>query len=124
MKKLLLLAMVVVLAASCTETLPSRFTRLADNVESQWKDFSQDQWEKANAQFEKLFKEYTDNYSTFKPSEKREINAAIAKYSAAALKSGLSDISSEINGIIGNLPDSIDNLIDEAKGFLHNLGLE
>lgn len=109
--------------ASCTAGLPGKITKLADKVEAKGDSFSEAQWERANETFEKLVDEYVDNFRSFKSSERKEINKAIAKYSAAAVKSGVKNVSSEINDILDELPDSVDGLLDGAMGFLEGLGL-
>ena len=60
MKKILLLVGVIMLMTACTGSLPGRFARLADKVEAKGADMSKEQWDKCNAQFEKLIQEYSE----------------------------------------------------------------
>lgn len=99
------------LMVSCTSTLPKQFTRLADKVEKQGANFSAEQWDKANAEFDKLMEQYNQNIDKFSADQKKEINAAIGKFQAAVLKAGL--------GEVGN---AIEGLVEGAKGFLEGLG--
>ena len=56
---LMLMAAVAVIAmTSCKETLPARFDKFVGYVEKRCDKFSEDDWKKANAQFEKLVDEY------------------------------------------------------------------
>ena len=123
MKKLLLFLGVVLLMTACVGSLPSKFTRLADKVEAKGTKMSEAQWEKCNAQFEKLVKEYADHYDSFNASQKKEISNAIARYCAAALKSGISNAAEIANGILSELPNTLNGLVEGAKGFLEGLGL-
>ena len=85
-KKILILAFAAVLMTACAFSLPGKFTQLADKVAAKGADFTPAQWEKANAQFEKLVNQYVDKYDKLSGEDKKEINAAIGKYTATALK--------------------------------------
>ena len=119
MKRILFFLLTALLMASCTSLLPGQITRLADKVEAKGANFTEAQWQKANAKFEKLVQEYMDNYSSFKKDQKKEINKAIAKYSATALKYGVGNVADTVKDIAGDL----EGILDSAKGFLEGLGL-
>lgn len=123
MRKSILIILGVLLLASCSSSLAGRFSRLADKVEAKGSDFSVEQWEKANAEFEGLVEEYSDHYRDLKPSEKKEINAAIARYGKAVVKSGVQNASMGISDILNELPDAVNDFVEGAKGFLEGLGL-
>lgn len=123
MKKILLLALAAVLVFACGSSLPAKMTKLADQVSAKGTDMTPAQWEKANAQFEKMVKEYTDNYDSFTTDQKKEINVAIGKYTAAAIKSGLNDAAKEIDGLLKKIPDSVDAALEGVNEFLKELGL-
>lgn len=123
MKKFLLLVGVILLMTACTGSLPGRFARLADKVEAKGADMSKEQWDKCNAQFEKLIQEYSDNYDSFTGTQKKEINNAIARYSKAAIKSGISGVADVVNGIMEELPGALNSLLEGVGGFLEGLGL-
>ena len=61
-KRILFLALAAVLMTACAFSLPGKFTQLADKVAAKGADFTPAQWEKANAQFEKLVNQYVDKY--------------------------------------------------------------
>ncbi len=81
------------------------------------------QWEKANAQFEKLVNQYVDKYDKLSNEDKKEINAAIGKYTATALKCGVADGLKQINALLKKVPSAIDTAAEGAKGFFEELGL-
>ena len=99
-KKILFLALAAVLMTACAFSLPGKFTQLADKVAAKGADFTPAQWEKANAQFEKLVNQYVDKYDTLSKEDKKEINAAIGKYTATALKCGVADGLKQINALL------------------------
>ena len=92
MKRILILAGIVMLLSACMLSLTSKFDRLADKVEADGTKMSLEQWEKCNQQFQALVDEYIDNYSSLDSSEKKQINKAIGRYSKAAVKSGISGV--------------------------------
>jgi len=105
MKKILFFLMAALIVASCAFSLPGKFTELADKVAQKGADFTPEQWEKTNAQF-----------------EQKVINAAIGKYTATALKCGASDVVKQVKALLKQVPDSVNSAIEGAKGFLEELG--
>ena len=123
MKKILLLALAVTLMSACAFSLPDKITQIADKVAAKGADFTPEQWQKTNAQFEKLVKQYVDEYDKFSTDEKKQVNAAIGKYTATAIKCGVADAAKEVNALLKKIPDSVDAAIEGARGFLEELGL-
>lgn len=123
MKRILILAGIVMLLSACMLSLTSKFDRLADKVEADGTKMSLEQWEKCNQQFQALVDEYIDNYSSLDSSEKKQINKAIGRYSKAAVKSGISGVADVAGSIVSELPDALDGLVESAKGLLEGLGL-
>jgi hypothetical protein len=123
MKKIFFLAIAALLMTACAFSLPGKFTELADKVADKGADFTPKQWEKANAQFEKLVQQYVDKYDKLSKEDKKEINAAIGKYTATALKCGVADGLKQIQALLKQVPSSIDTAVEGAKGFLEELGL-
>lgn len=111
MKKILFLLAALLVMASCTSTLPKQFTALADKVEKHGDSFSDEQWNNANDQYEKLVEQFNENADKFNAEQKKEITSAIGRYQAAALKAGL-------KGAAG----AVEELVEGAKGFLEGLG--
>ena len=64
-----------------------------------------------------------DKYDTFSADEKKEINAAIGKYTATALKCGAKDAVKQINALLKQVPGAVDTALEGAKGFFEELGL-
>ena len=123
MKRIVFLAIAALLMTACAFSLPGKFTQLADKVAEKGADFTPKQWDKANAQFEKLVQQYVDKYEKLSQEDRKEINAAIGKYTAAAIKCGVSDGLKQINALLKQVPSSIDTAVEGAKGFLEEIGL-
>lgn len=89
------------------------------SVEKHASSYSQDDWAKANEEFQKLFDEYTENRASYGAEEKKRINSAIARYAKVAAKSGIDEIANSMVEIAVQIP----SLLEEAKSFLQGLGL-
>jgi hypothetical protein len=122
-KRIAFLAIAALLMTACAFSLPGKFTELADKAATKGADWSPAQWEKANAQFEKLVQQYVDKYEKLSNEDKKEINAAIGKYTATALKCGVSDGLKQINALLKQVPSALDTAVEGAKGFFEELGL-
>ena len=117
---LMLMAAVAVIAmTSCKETLPARFDKFVGYVEKRCDKFAEDDWKKANAQFEKLVDEYTQNRSSYNADQQKQIRSAITKYVGLAAKSGIKSAVDAVNGVIEQLP----SLLEGIGNFLKDLGL-
>lgn len=111
MKRIALLLIAALTLASCVSSLPAKFTSLADKVEKKGAEFSEAQWESANATYDKLMEEYAKVENKLNDEQKKEITSAIGRYNAAALKAGL-----------GKVGSAIEEAVEGAKGFLEGLG--
>ena len=123
MKRIVFLAVATLLVAACAFSLPGKFTQLADKVAAKGADYTPQQWEKSNAQFEKLVQQYIDKYDKLSNDDKKEINAAIGKYTATALKCGAANGLKQIDELLKQVPAAIDTATEGVKGFLEELGL-
>ena len=123
MKRIVFLAVATLLVAACAFSLPGKFTQLADKVAAKGADYTPKQWEKSNAKFEKLVQQYIDKYDKLSNDDKKEINAAIGKYTATALKCGAANGLKQIDELLKQVPAAIDTATEGVKGFLEELGL-
>jgi len=115
---LLMVAVTVLAASSCKETLPARFDRLVSYVEKHADTFSPNDWERANEQFSKLVDEYTENRNAFNAEQRKQMNTAIAKYTGLVAKSGIKSAIDVVNDLLDQLP----SLLESIGGFLKDLG--
>ena len=122
MKRILFLALAALLITACAFSLPGKFTRLADKVAAKGADYTPAQWEKANAQFEELVQQYVDRYDKLSNEDKKQINVAIGKYTATALKCGVADGVKQIEALLKQIPSALDTALEGAKGFFEELG--
>lgn len=116
---LFLASVVLCLFASCTSTLPHRFDSFVSSVEKHYESYSEDDWNKANDKFEKLFDEYKENKSSFNSEQKKQINAALVRYGKVVAASGIQSLKDTFEDISSQIP----GLIEGAKSFLRELGI-
>lgn len=112
------MAAVAVLFVSCKETLPKRFDSFVNKVEKNCDSYSQEDWNKANTEFEKLVQEYQDNKASYNQDEQNQIRADIAKYTGLVTKCGINDVINSMNGFLKEVPSFLEGL----GGILDGLG--
>ena len=115
----LMTAVAVLMVSSCKETLPRRFDAFVNHVEKKCASFSEDDWSKANAQFEKLVQEFQDNKSSYNQEEQKQIRSDIAKYVGLVAKSGLNTVVNAVDELLNQIP----SLLEGLGNFLKDLGL-
>ena len=113
MKKILFILATIVLMASCTSSLPAQFDNIADKVEKNGASYSTEQWDKVNAEYDKLVEKYNQDADKLSDEQKKEINSAMGRYQAAVLKAGLKGFG-----------EALDGALEGAKGFIEGLTRE
>ena len=116
----MMMAVAVLAFSACKETLPKRFESFVNKVEKNCASFSEDDWTKANAQFEKLVQEYQDNKTSYNQDEQKQIRSNMAKYMGLVTKSGINTVISALDDFIQEIPSFFESIGD----FLKGLGLE
>ena len=73
---------VAIVLVSCKETLPRRFDSFVSTVEeeSNLLLYTEEYWMDKDSRFKRLYDEYQEKRSSFSSDEKRDLNAAIARY--------------------------------------------
>jgi len=119
-----MVAAVAFLFSSCKESLPKRFDNFADKVEKNADKYTEDDWQKANAEFKTLVDEYEQNKDSYSEEDIKEITAAMGKYVGLATRSGFNTVIDAVNNVIKQIPSFFETLGEGVNGFLKGLGLE
>lgn len=95
MKRIFPLATLMTLTlilSSCTNSLPQRLNEFVSSVEEECSvhSYVEEYWMNADNKFKKLYDEYQSNRSSFNSDEKRELNAALARYEFQRINSFVS----------------------------------
>ena len=93
-------------------SLPWRIEQFVGSLEQNYESYSEAQRERSSKKFDELFDEYTDNYKSFSPEEKKRINAAVAKYAKISARTTLSGYISNFLDVLNSGMEIIDNIID------------
>ena len=88
MKKLaiLLLAVFSLLIVSCSQSVPDKMVKLADQAEAKGEKWSQEKWEEVAEEFGNLLEEYEANEDSYGAFKKLKVTGACIKFYAAAAK--------------------------------------
>ena len=109
----------LLLTTSCDYfSIPGRMEALAAAAEKNGDNYTQDQWEKSNAKFDKLYTEFMDKKGSLTQDEIKRFRDASARYAKAAFKAGFNSISSSIEEIGEQIP----GIFEEVGEFLKSLG--
>ena len=112
-------------AASCDRlSIPGRMEALAAAVEKNGANYTQDQWEKSNEKFDKLYQEYQEKKGSLTQDEIKRFRTASGQYVKAAVKAGVNSVSSSIEEIGEQLPGLFEEIGDFIKGLGESLGVE
>lgn len=127
MKKLslILLTVLSITVVSCSGSLPSKMSRLADKVEAKGDKFSLDDWGKAAEKMESYVLQFADGVDSYKISEKAEVIKAVTRFSAKAVKCGAEEVLKDVDfdQLSNDAVNGADELTKSVKGFLEGLGL-
>ena len=104
MKKMLQTALalcaVAVMAISCQKPLAERFTRFVDKVEASCSDYTSEDWEKADAEFQSLKQEYDSLRESLTEEERDAVGEAMGRYKRLYINSTLEDAVDEVGKIL------------------------
>lgn len=126
MKKISLLMAVIALAlvaVSCTSMLPARFERFVNKVEKNASSYTKEDWNSVTDQFTKLVEEYQKSYDKLSKEDRQRIDKAIGRFSAIAIKSGMSSAVQTINEAVSGLSSTLQNVVEGVGSFLKELGI-
>ena len=115
MKKFLSLLLAALCAAlltvSCSPVSLSAHMRLfVSDVEANYKHYSQEQWDEANATYARLCDEFKTKKLTMSQEEKNEFREYQGRYAAVVAKAAVEDVQESVQEIV---PDS-----QEVESFL------
>lgn len=127
MKRFLTLLVTLVLGAmllsSCTARLAEKFDKFVNYVDNNYQHFTQRDWDKANAYFQDLMNEYTQNYQRISSSDRQIINECIGRYHAIALKSGINSVVVGVENAISSFASTVEGIARGISAFLEELGI-
>ena len=76
-KQLILWTIAVLLITACNTPLSNRIDNYVNEVENNCSNWTEDDWERSQSEYEKLLEEYQTNYDSYSQEERDAINKAI-----------------------------------------------
>lgn len=125
MKKLTLvflaLALVLGAAVSCRQVekiyVKDKLEALLEDIEANYKTYTDEKWDEISDQWEKLIDDYEDNYDDYSAEDRKEISEMIGRYAAVSVKAVANELSGSVEeiagmlgGFFGSLKESLDSL--------------
>ncbi len=120
MNKLLLIINSLFLVAifSCTNTassVKSNIDAIVIDAEKNYKNYSEDSWQKKDKEIEELTNKFNENRSKYTPEQIEDINNLFGRYKAIKLKKIGNEFVTDLKDAIQQSKGVIEALIDTTK---------
>ena len=105
---------------SCSSPLNTRFENYVNQVESDCKYWTEEDWELSQEEYNLLLQEYEENYSTLSQEEKDAINKEIGRYNGLLFKQGIKEATNALQEFGEQIPSLIEGFMsafDEDSDF-------
>lgn len=109
--KLFMLVAIAAFAFSCV-TPSERISDFVAKVETDCDSYSADDWERIDAEFDRLCTDIESNYETMTEEEQEQVMKAVGVYFGLRTKHGLNDMLEEAKKAYKSLPSIIDGFTD------------
>ena len=97
------------------KTYISKFDEFVSETSTNYKNFSETEWAKADSTFAHFEKEYSNKWNKdLTTDENAHINELKGKYQALKVKSGIEDMKNELNDIIEQSKSFVKELISDT----------
>ena len=105
---------------SCSSPLSTRFENYVNQVESDCKYWTEEDWKLSQEEYNLLLQEYEENYSTLSQEEKDAINKEIGRYNGLLFKQGIKEATNALQEFGEQIPSLIEGFMsafDEDSDF-------
>lgn len=109
--RLFMLVAIAVFAISCGAPA-ERISDFVAKVETDCDSYSADDWERIDAEFDRLCADIETNYDTMTPEEQDKVMKAVGVYFGLRTKHGLNDMWEEAKKAYQSLPSIIEGFTD------------
>ena len=106
-------AAIFAVGCATTVSLPDRLDIFVEKTEKEYKNYTQEDWEKSRAEYDALVAEMKENYDSYTTSEKVRTMQAIGRYSTMVLGSEISNASESLGTVLDQIPETINGMIDQ-----------
>ena len=110
-KQLILWTIAVLLITACNTPLSNRIGNYVNEVENNCSNWTEDDWERSQSEYEKLLEEYQTNYDSYSQEERDAINKAIGRYTGLLVRQGIEETGKLLKDFGERLPSLIDGFM-------------
>ena len=111
MKKLFVMALAVLLFASC-KSLPERFDSFVTNVETNYESYSDADWAAKDQKFASFKNEYAKCYDELSAGENAVMLKCIARYEAVVAKTKIKSAASGVKRFLEGAGEYVEGLVE------------
>ena len=110
-KQLILWTIAVLLITACNTPLSNRIDNYVNEVENNCSNWTEDDWERSQSEYEKLLEEYQTNYDSYSQEERDAINKAIGRYTGLLVRQGIEETGKILKDFGGRLPSLLEGFM-------------
>lgn len=104
---------ILVIGCATTKSLPDRMDEFVEKTETEYKNYTEEDWAKSKAEYEALVNEWNENADSFTMSEKIRVMKAMGRYGTMVIEKEVSGASESLGGILESIPETINDIIDQ-----------
>ena len=109
--KALIAIAAITIMVSWGKPLSTRMNEFVDNVEKNYINWSQEDWDRSEEKYSKFIEEYKQNYDSYSLDEKAAINKEIGRYKGILVKQGLEGAGQKIKDFGERVPSLIEGFM-------------
>ena len=99
------------LLGSCASPLSNRIDNYVNEVENNCSNWTDEDWERSQSEYEKLLEEYETNYDSYSQEERDAIDKAIGRYTGLLVRQGIEETGKILKDFGERLPSLIDGFM-------------
>lgn len=109
----LLAALAIAVGCAATKSVPERFDSFVEKTEIEFKDYTEEDWEKSRQEYEGFVEEIKGNYDSYSTSEKVKMAEAMARYNSILLQNGIGNATENLGDLFEQIPEVINGVIKD-----------
>ena len=110
-KQLILWTIAVLLITACNTPLSNRIDNYVNEVENNCSNWTEDDWERSQSEYEKLLEEYQPNYDSYSQEERDAVNKAIGRYTGLLVRQGIEETGKLLKDFGERLPSLLEGFM-------------
>lgn len=108
----LIAALVLSVGCATTVSLPERLDKFVEKTEAEYKNYTEEDWEKSRTEYDALVAEMKKDYDSYSTTDKVRMMKAMGRYGAMTVENDISDVSGTIGDVLEQIPETINDIIN------------